>query len=85
MSEKPKAKRKRKPAAPKPKPEIDEVEVVEDVTPITLDDIVDRVMGMVNTVRAKGVTTVTRRFFAGLEGFLGEAAGDKEKKPPRKG
>ena len=56
-----------------------------DAPPITLDDVVNRVKGIVNNARDQGVSTVARRFFAGLEGFLGGVAGDDEKKPPRKG
>lgn len=73
--------------APKPEPETEaeEDEVVEDVTPMTLDDIVERVTGMVKNARNAGVTTITKRLFAGLEGFFGGVTGDDEKKPPRKG
>ena len=54
-------------------------EVVE-AAPITLDDVVNRVKGIVNNARDQGVSTVARRLFAGLEGFFGGVAGD-EKKP----
>ena len=79
MSDKPK--RKRKPAAPKPETE----EVVEDVTPITLDDLVEKVTGIVKNFKTRGVTTIARRLLSGLEGFSGGLTGDDEKKPPRKG
>ena len=67
-----------------PKPET-AVEEEADAAPMTLDDIVEKVAGIVNNFRAKGVTAVTRRLFAGLEGFFDGASGDDEKKPPRKG
>ena len=71
----------------KPKKPVEESEPLAEIaeaTPITLDDITKRVTGIVNNARNAGVTTITRRLFAGLEGFFGGVAGDDEKKPPRK-
>ena len=65
--------------------EDDTLEVVEEVVPITFDAVIARVTGIVSTVKDEGLTATSRRFFAGLEGFLGGVAGDDEKKPPRKG
>ena len=58
------------------------VEPVEEVL-MSLNDVRDRVVGIVSTARTAGLTTVTNRVFAGLEGFFGALAGDKEKKPPK--
>ena len=73
---------KKKPA--KKKPVEEPVEVVE-TAPITLDDVVNRATGIWNNARNQGVSSVTRRLCAGLEGFFGGLTGDDEKKPPRKG
>ena len=60
--------------------EVAEVEVL-----MTINDVGDRFMGIVNSARAAGIAAVTSRGFAALEGFFGALAGDKEKKPPPKG
>ena len=66
-----------------------EEEVVEEVAEVevlmTINDVGDRFMGIVNSARAAGIAAVTNRGFAALEGFFGALAGDKEKKPPPKG
>ena len=70
------------------KEEVEEEEVVEEVAEevlMTINDVRDRFVGIVNNARAAGLATVTNRGFAALEGFFGALAGDKEKKPPPKG
>jgi len=62
--------------------EVVEEEPVEEVL-MSINDVRDRVVGIVSTARTAGLTTVTNRVFAGLEGFFGALAGDKEKKPPK--
>jgi hypothetical protein len=52
---------------------------------MTINDVRNRVAGIVNNARTAGLTAVTSRGFAALEGFFGALAGDKEKKPPPKG
>ena len=62
-------------------------EVVEEVVEealMTINDVRDRFVGIVNSARAAGLATVTNRGFAALEGFFGALAGDKEKRPPPK-
>ena len=65
-----------------------EEEVVEEVVEVealmTINDVRDRFVGIVNSARAAGLATVTNRGFAALEGFFGALAGDKEKRPPPK-
>jgi hypothetical protein len=63
-----------------PVEEVAEVEVL-----MTINDVRNRVAGIVNNARTAGLTAVTSRGFAALEGFFGALAGDKEKKPPPKG
>ena len=62
--------------------------VVEEVAEVealmTINDVRDRFVGIVNSARAAGLATVTNRGFAALEGFFGALAGDKEKRPPPK-
>ena len=58
-------------------------EVVEVEALMTINDVGDRFMGIVNNARAAGIAAVTSRGFAALEGFFGALAGDKEKKPPK--
>ena len=64
-----------------------EEEVVEEVAEVealmTINDVRDRFVGIVNSARAAGLATVTNRGFAALEGFFGALAGDKEKRPPK--
>ena len=64
-----------------------EEEVVEEVAEVevlmTINDVGDRFMGIVNSARAAGIAAVTNRGFAALEGFFGALAGDKEKRPPK--
>ena len=63
-------------------------EVVEEVAEVevlmTINDVRDRVAGIVNNARTAGLTAITSRGFAALEGFFGALAGDKEKRPPPK-
>ena len=64
-----------------------EEEVVEEVEVevlMTINDVRDRVAGIVNNARTAGLTAITSRGFAALEGFFGALAGDKEKRPPPK-
>ena len=58
-------------------------EAVEVEALMTINDVGDRFMGIVNSARAAGIAAVTSRGFAALEGFFGALAGDKEKKPPK--
>tara|TARA_R110000751_G_scaffold89269_1_gene176035 strand:- start:106 stop:408 length:303 start_codon:yes stop_codon:yes gene_type:complete len=58
-------------------------EVVEAL--MSLNDVKDRFIGIVDNARAAGIATVTSRGFAAVESFLGALAGDKEKRPPPKG
>ena len=70
------------------KEEVEEEPVVEEVAEevrMTINDVRDRFVGIVNNARAAGLATVTNRGFAALEGFFGALAGDKEKRPPPKG
>jgi hypothetical protein len=57
-------------------------EVVEAL--MSLNDVKDRFIGIVDNARAAGLATVTSRGFAAVESFLGALAGDKEKRPPPK-
>ena len=61
-----------------PVEEVAEVEVL-----MTINDVRNRVAGIVNNARTAGLTAVTSRGFAALEGFFGALAGDKEKRPPK--
>ena len=62
----------------------EEVEVITEVEPLmSLNDVKDRFIGIVDNARAAGIATVTSRGFAAVEGFFGALAGDKEKKPPK--
>ena len=65
---------------------IEEVEVTEEVEEalMSLNDVKDRFIGIVDNARAAGIATVTSRGFAAVESFLGALAGDKEKRPPPK-
>ena len=62
-------------------------EVTEEVAEalMSLNDVKDRFIGIVDNARAAGIATVTSRGFAAVEGFFGALAGDKEKRPPPKG
>ena len=66
---------------------VEEEVVVEEVAEVealmTINDVRDRFVGIVNSARAAGIATVTNRGFAALEGFFGALAGDKEKRPPK--
>ena len=74
-----------------PEPVEEEVEEVEGVKVeevaeealMTINDVRDRVAGIVNNARTAGLTAITSRGFAALEGFFGALAGDKEKRPPK--
>ena len=65
-------------------------EVTEEVTEevaealMSLNDVKDRFVGIVDNARAAGIASVTNRGFAALEGFFGALAGDKEKRPPKR-
>ena len=58
-------------------------EVTEEVAEalMSLNDVKDRFIGIVDNARAAGIATVTSRGFAAVESFLGALAGDKEKRP----
>ena len=60
---------------------VEEEEVVEDL--MSLNDVKDRFVGIVDNARTAGLASVTSRGFAALEGFFGALAGDKEKQPPK--
>ena len=62
-------------------------EVTEEVAEalMSLNDVKDRFIGIVDNARAAGIATVTSRGFAAVDSFLGALAGDKEKRPPPKG
>jgi len=57
-------------------------EVVEAL--MSLNDVKDRFIGIVDNARAAGIATVTSRGFAAVESFLGALAGDKEEKRPKR-
>jgi hypothetical protein len=67
--------------------EVEAKEAIEEVAEVevlmTINDVGDRFMGIVNSARAAGIAAVTNRGFAALEGFFGALAGDKEKRPPK--
>ena len=62
-----------------------EEEVVEEVAEVealmTINDVRDRFVGIVNSAKTAGIATATSRGFAAVESFLGALAGDKEKRP----
>ena len=61
-----------------------EEEVEEEVDALmSLNDVKDRFVGIVDNARAAGLASVTSRGFAALEGFFGALAGDKDKRPPK--
>ena len=60
--------------------EVEEVAGVEEAL-LSLNDVKDRFVGIVDNARAAGIATVTSRGFAAVESFLGALAGDKEKRP----
>ena len=57
-------------------------EVVEAL--MSLNDVKDRFIGIVDNARAAGIATVTSRGFAAVESFLGALAGDKDEKRPKR-
>ena len=59
--------------------EVEEMAGVEAL--MTINDVKDRFVGIVDNARAAGIATVTSRGFAAVESFLGALAGDKEKRP----
>jgi len=61
--------------------EVEEVAGVEAL--MTINDVRDRFIGIVDSARAAGLASVTNRGFAALEGFFGALAGDKENRPKR--
>ena len=74
--------------SPGPIKEVAEEVVVEEVAEVealmSLNDVKDRFVGIVDNARAAGLASVTSRGFAAVESFLGALAGDKEKPPPPK-
>ena len=60
---------------------VEEEEVAEAL--MSLNDVKDRFVGIVDNARTAGVASVTSRGFAALEGFFGALAGDKEKLAPK--
>ena len=60
--------------------EVEEVVGAEEVL-MSLNDVKDRFIGIVDNARAAGIATVTSRGFAAVESFLGALAGDKENRP----
>ena len=63
--------------------EVVEEEVVDDAL-MSLSDVKDRFVGIVDNARTAGIATVTSRGFAALESFFGALAGDKEDKRPKR-
>ena len=65
---------------------VEEVEVTEEVAEalMSLNDVKDRFVGIVDNARAAGIATVTSRGFAAVESFLGALAGDKDEKRPKR-
>ena len=65
---------------------VEEVEVTEEVAEalMSLNDVKDRFIGIVDNARAAGIATVTSRGFAAVESFLGALAGDKDEKRPKR-
>ena len=70
--------------------EVIEEEPVKEVTEeveealMSLNDVKDRFIGIVDDARAAGIATVTSRGFAAVESFLGALAGDKDEKRPKR-
>ena len=67
--------------------EVEAKEAIEEVAEealMTINDVRDRFMGIVNSARAAGIATVTSRGFAAVESFLGALAGDKDEKRPKR-
>ena len=70
--------------------EVIEEEPVKEVTGevaealMSLNDVKDRFIGIVDNARAAGIATVTSRGFAAVESFLGALAGDKDEKRPKR-
>jgi len=60
---------------------VEEEEVAEAL--MSLNDVKDRFVGIVDNARTAGLASVTSRGFAALEGFFGALAGDKERRPPK--
>ena len=63
--------------------EVVEEEVVDDAL-MSLSDVKDRFVGIVDNARTAGIATVTSRGFAALESFFGALAGDKVDKRPKR-
>ena len=63
--------------------EVEEVAGVEEAL-LSLNDVKDRFIGIVDNARAAGIATVTSRGFAAVESFLGALAGDKDEKRPKR-
>ena len=70
--------------------EVIEEEPVKEVTEeveealMSLNDVKDRFIGIVDNARAAGIATVTSRGIAAVESFLGALAGDKDEKRPKR-
>lgn len=62
---------------------VEEVAGVEEAL-LSLNDVKDRFIGIVDNARAAGIATVTSRGFAAVESFLGALAGDKDEKRPKR-
>ena len=60
---------------------VEEEEVAEAL--MSLNDVKDRFVGIVDNARTAGLASVTSRGFAAREGFFGALAGDKERRPPK--
>ena len=60
---------------------VEEEEVAEAL--MSLNDVKDRFVGIVDNARTAGLASVTSRGVAALEGFFGALAGDKERRPPK--
>ena len=59
-------------------------EVIVEEALMSLNDVKDRFIGIVDNARAAGIATVTSRGFAAVESFLGALAGDKDEKRPKR-
>ena len=51
---------------------------------LTLNEVKDRFVDIVDNARAVGLGAVTSRGFAAVESFLGALAGDKDEKRPKR-
>jgi len=65
-------------------PFVGEVVEEEDEPLLTLNEVKDRFVGIVDNARAAGLGAITSRGFAAVESFLGALAGDKDEKRPKR-